>query len=1200
MEPMPIDEILTIDLSEEIKNVIDLEDISEREIQTEIEGYIVTDGLAKDYSDFVNKYTSNMRETGVWISGFYGSGKSYFGKLLGYMLSNRSIGGTPARDRILQRFSGITDESLIKNQISKLNSVISKVVFLDIAKQDTSKGLSFAFFKNFLRFLTFPENEHGIFLFRLMLSEGKTKPGEYIQTELGLDWEVLRTNSFKYAKAIKELFLKKGNSESDYENQMTTIRRGIDEYSSSRLKEELLNYLAYEKSEKIVFLFDEASEAITQKKFTLLDLEGLSESLSSLGGKVWTIAIAQEKLDDVINNSNLSKAQLTKVTDRFKTKIHLEATEVDVIIQNRLLRKTPEGIQSLHNYFNQNSGLITDHASIQGSGISKTDSAESYTTYYPFYKYQFDLLQNFLFGTKGYASTKVAARGMIITTYDILKQGVKDISTFHTVTGWQISREGQPQPPVRLVNRYDNADRILREANSKVSGRKLLETINFLTESEVTPATLQNIIKSFISHPEEYHKIQEDISNALETLTSAKILLETNSKFRITSDIEQRLLDEMNGFSVQGHNKKKQSVSIYKESNFLKNVSKFLDNGLQFDFYITTDNDDELSRTGQKFLKFKIKSIYNISENRLDDIENLKVQHQNDKDILWLVPDNQQFIEIDRLIEDIEKITYLEQKYNNPNSEEGKILISFTTSKSEKFNRLKNLMEDSLLNSTLIYFYNTYQLSKENSPSIIQAQQRSLVQNVYSKRLASQLSDTVAVAVIKETNNSRLHQYFSGNDFTFFDNQGNFNGENLKVSEEILYKIRNTFVDGATLEAELIQPPCGFSYGTVVSSVAALMRAGKVIAKYNGTEKFSWRDDGVLGIFSVAREFKRASFKAVTKSLSTLQKQEIAQFLVDKEVDKYIGRKVDFNTNDFELVSAIRDTAKHFSDKVSTLKNSEKEFSKFFPKAEENASFLNTFTGVVSESNYTDKAMEFLSSKAPFDTAIEEIVKIEKFMRNHLSKVKEWKTFINSVQDELKKVAISNEPLTQEKSKFETLLEGDLTQNFVSLQTSAQKTKDEYHNLFSTAMKECASQYTELESLSKNLLSEIATLPEGLNTEADRKANAHLQFAVQRKENKVELDFDVKDKKSRFTYSEVLSFIELFPSKKIDISILQAGLIKVKPPEPKEDDPKDPKPKKFSVKIPVQKTKVRDYKTWLQTELQKLASASDEDEVEFV
>ena len=71
-----INEILKIDLQEDIKNVIDLEDRSDREIQQEIESYIVTDGLGHYLDTFINKFVSNISETGVWISGFYGSGIS--------------------------------------------------------------------------------------------------------------------------------------------------------------------------------------------------------------------------------------------------------------------------------------------------------------------------------------------------------------------------------------------------------------------------------------------------------------------------------------------------------------------------------------------------------------------------------------------------------------------------------------------------------------------------------------------------------------------------------------------------------------------------------------------------------------------------------------------------------------------------------------------------------------------------------------------------------------------------------------------------------------------------------------------------------------------------------------------------------------------------------------------------------------------
>jgi hypothetical protein len=1213
---MKIKELLTIDLSEDIKNVIDLEDISEKEIQSEIDNYIVTDGLASEYASFVDTFTSNILETGVWISGFYGSGKSYFGKMLGYMISNRNISGTPARERITQRFTGVYDEALVKNALSRLDTIKSRVVFLDIAKQDTSKGLAFTLFRNFLRSLGLPENEHGIFLFQLMLNEEKTLVQDYVFESTGLDWTELKTSSFKYAKAIKDLYINKGNTDSDYDNLITTIRRDIDQFSAGRLREELTNYLRVEKNEKVIFLFDETSEAINQKKFNLLDLEGVSESLSSLGGKVWTIAIAQEKLDDVINNSNVSKAQLTKVTDRFKTKIHLEATEVDVIIRNRLLKKTEIGIQKLTEHYQKNSGKISDHAALHGAGISKTDNAENYSTYYPFYKYQFDLLQNFLFGTKGYASTKVAARGMIITTYDILKQEVQHADLFQTVTGWHIAKEGQPQPPVRLVSRYDNAERILLEAGSLISGRKLLETINFLSEAEVTPTSLPNIVKSYISDPDDQFKVQDDILKALELLTEAKVLLDTNKTYRITSDIEQRLLDEMNGYTVQGYKKKQELVKTYKSSAFTKGISKVTDSGLQFDFYITTDNEDELTAPNLKYLKVKIKSAYNISDDRSIDIESLKVQHQDDKDLVWLVPDNSQFKEMDRLIEEVERITYLEQKYNNPNSEEGKILISFSTAKSEKQSRIRDMVEESLINSTAIYLYNTFQLSTNNWQTILPTQQRSIIQNVYSKRLSSQLSDAVATSVIKEANNGRLQQYFTGTDFAFFDSQGNFIGENLKVAEEILYKVRNTFVDGATLEKELEQPPSGFTFGTVISSVAALMRAGKLIAKYNGSEKFSWRDEGVSSIFNVTREFRKASFKAVSKSLSALQKEELAQFLLDIKVDQYIGRKIDYNTNDFDLISAVRDTAKHFSDKVVYLKTSEKEFDQLFPQADANASFLGGYTGAVSEVNYIDKSIEFLDTKADFLKALQEIETVEKFIRINLTKVKEWKVFISSVQDEMTKAATSNPTIEKLKVDFDSHLNGDVIKNYSSLQQSAQKTKDEYHKLFSTAMLDCSAKYSEIETLSKKLLQEIESLPYGINNEAISKTSNLVQYAQQRKQSTIEIDFDVKDKNSRFSFSEIQSFIELYSTKKSEIDIIQATLIREvpptpptpkdddedgrpKPPKPDEVDPKPQTPKQIVVSIPKEKMKVSAYKEWLKQELQKIASMSDEDEIEL-
>ena len=150
-----ISEMLTLDLQEDIKNVIDLEDRSEAEIQQEIEAYIVTEGIGLHLYSFTNHFTSNIKETGVWLSGFYGSGKSYFGKMLGYIIDNPTIHGTPARERFIPRLKGISDQGLVENAIRKLDAINSRVVFLDVAKQNTERGLAFTLFANFLKNLGF-------------------------------------------------------------------------------------------------------------------------------------------------------------------------------------------------------------------------------------------------------------------------------------------------------------------------------------------------------------------------------------------------------------------------------------------------------------------------------------------------------------------------------------------------------------------------------------------------------------------------------------------------------------------------------------------------------------------------------------------------------------------------------------------------------------------------------------------------------------------------------------------------------------------------------------------------------------------------------------------------------------------------------------------------------------------------------------
>jgi len=600
-----------------------------------------------------------------------------------------------------------------------------------------------------------------------------------------------------------------------------------------------------------------------------------------------------------------------------------------------------------------------------------------------------------------------------------------------------------------------------------------------------------------------------------------------------------------------------------------------------------------------KKLKIKVKGLYNLSDDRTSDIETLKTQHQNDKDIIWVVPDNSSFKEIDKLIDDITKIEYLEQKYQSPRPEESPIIQNFKTAKSEKENRLKQLVEQSLQNGDAIYLYNTSQLDKENWQTILQTQQRQIIQNLYFKRLESQLSDEVAGKVIKEANDKRLKTYFAGPDFQFFDVEGNFVGEKLKPAEEILYLIRNTFVDGKTLQDELEIPPTGYTFGTVISTMAALMRGGKLIAKYDGEFKHSWDADKVSTIFTNATQFRKASFKAVLKSLSAQQKNEIVTTLQGLDHDTHTGNKLDWNTNDFDLGNAVRELAQRFCGKVDDMKIQHEEFNTLFAGLEKDKNTLSEFMGAVSENNYLEKADNFLSKKDAYSYAVTAIEKAEKFVGKNLPKLREWKQFADGVNDELIKSTKPNAEISKLYSEFQTQYGTEIVKNFAEIQKTVQKIKDEYFSLMKNAAADMAEKYSQLKIDAEKLVAEISLLPTGLNDEAASKANAISNYAEQRTNSNIVLKWDVKDTETKFTYSEILSFIDLYSSKKTDVDILKASLIREAPTKIENiDGETTPQIQTIQTKLPAAKMKVSEYRQWLQQELQKIAGANNDDEIE--
>lgn len=1200
-----IHEILAMDLQEDIKTVIDLEDRSELEIQQEIESYIVTEGVGRHLYNFINQFTSNVKETGVWISGFYGSGKSYFGKMLGYIIANPIINGTPARERFILRLKGVTDESLLENSIRNLEAIKSRVVFLDIAKQNTDKCLAFTLFGTFLKSLGFRDDIYGYMEFDLLIDGKLNEFKSKVKANEGREWDQLKVSNRQVAKVMRKAFFEMGYSEVDYADTHQVYSSAMQEFAASKFKDELEKYLKYCPEETLVFEFDEASEAISQKKFTLLDLEGISEALSSISNKVWTIAIAQEKLDDVINNANVNRSQLTKLTDRFKTKIHIESTEVDVIIRSRLLHKTEVGHQQLMDYHKKNAGLVSDATNLKSSFPTKTANAEAFTTYYPFHKYQFDILQKFLFSSNALVATQIAVRGMIITTFDVLRKQMKERDIYSFTPGYAICTEAQVAPPIGLVNKYDTAKKILNEHSSIIDGEQLLKTIHFLAESGVVSPTVENITKSYITDITTYYDVKPVIEEALGLLLEAKVLLLLNNNYKITSDLEGKLLEEMKDLDVRLSDKKRSLINhikAYKQFNLVAAINDGTDS---FRFSVLSDQDDELTGSGSKQLKLTVYSLFNISENRQDFIENLKLETQYQKDLITLVPNNKEFSLIDKLIGEVSRYSYIEEKYlNESDPAKRQIIRDFTIIREEKEKELRAKIENAYINASLIYMFDENLLNADTFKGTMSEIQRKMIKNIYTKRLVSGLSESL-VPKIFSSRKDGLSRLFSGDDFKFFDSHGNFTGDHLKVVEEINVKIKSRYVDGRTLEGDLSGAPWGYSFGTIVSTLVALFRAGRLSVKYNGETWFSHEQSGIQDAFTNATKFKSASFKSVTATLTAAQKNEAVQLLLDLEIESYTERKVDWNTNDFDLADSIRHTADHFIGVLKTLNETVNDFESLFPTVADQKKTLLSFAGKVMESNYIEKVEYLLTNSDQFSDAIQTILKAQKFIKQNFSKVSEFKRFIADVVSEIQKADRTDNTIREAHEEFSRLYSQDMVKNFGSLQQQVQIVKDNYYKLVKNAAAGMTHDYQLLSGKIDAALRILKSYPAEVNVQNQKKLNELKYYCTKRIIKEPALEYTISCKNCGYSLSDILNYTALVITKENELLIIQSNFVtETTKPEPEDDGTPDQppvpkKPRKVHFQVTSKVMTVQEYKSLLTAQLSSLAAARPDEEIEL-
>lgn len=384
-----------------INGVIKVDETEEQSIEQEVDEYVITKELRRHFSTFFERYADALDvptgDMGVWISGFFGSGKSHFLKMLSYILENREISGIRTVERFQEKFA---DDPATLAQIDKATRPETETILFNIGiqssinKDDTAVQRVFA--KVFYEHLgLFGRNLKVAQLEYFIRQQGKYEAfQEAYQRISGKPWAEDRQGFAFRGKYVVATLMDVMNMSEDHANAWFKDKAPI-EFSIELLVSQIK---AYVKSKpqgfRLLFMVDEVGQYVGTNVSLLLDLQGIIEKLGSeCKGQVWVVCTGQSALDEIIK---VRSDEFSRIQDRFKTRLSLSSSSVDEVIQKRLLQKTPEATALLAGVYDTNAAVLRNLFTFNTNIVAikrEYKGGQEFAANYPFIPYQFTLLQ---------------------------------------------------------------------------------------------------------------------------------------------------------------------------------------------------------------------------------------------------------------------------------------------------------------------------------------------------------------------------------------------------------------------------------------------------------------------------------------------------------------------------------------------------------------------------------------------------------------------------------------------------------------------------------------------------------------------------------------------------------------------------------------------------------------------------------------
>ena len=826
---MQIKEMFKDDIERKINGVVQVEQEKEDVIKQEVKEYVVTSELKKHYTQFFNEYSESFSEptdnVGVWITGFFGSGKSHFLKMLSYLLENKEVDGKKTVDYFRKKF----DDELSFMNIQKCVEVPTETILFNIDMESSGQKDDTAVLRVFSKVFYDHLGFYGNDLKLAKLEQNKTKKGkmdifkEAFENINGEPWVDTRASFSFFEDDIIDALV-----ETDVMSQ-TNAEHWFDssesyDISIAQLVDEIKEYVDTKpKDFRLLFMIDEVGQYVGTNTSMLLNLQSLIEKIGSVcRGQVWIIATGQEALDEMIK---VRINEFSRIMARFAIRLSLTSSSVGEVIEKRLLTKTDEANTVLDNVYENNENVLSNLYTFdtEVKDLKGYSSEDEFARVFPFVPYQFIIMQKVFNEIRkhGHAGKdKSGGERSMLDGFQESAQRIKEKNELTLVPLYVFydTLHSSLDTSIRFV--MERAEKAAKEANGltveDVDLLKLLYLVRYIDDIKSNIENLTILMADSINV--DKIELRQQVIESLDRLQKHNYIGRNGEIYQFLTDEEQDIAREINNQSIDAANVISKVCTIIFDDIYTTKKYRYTKNGYNydFDFIKSVDNQNHGNSNGEMKLKFITEANDDSSELRLI------TESKEHEAICKLSEEYSIFSDIENALK-IEK--YIRQKNVSQLAESTQSIIN---SKQKEARRLikdaKEHISDAILHGKFYIDGEQKNISGNNAKSVLDKALETLVEHTY---------DHITDIEEPVSNDADIRAILNGNVGMEGMEANQAACDNVYSYLETKYEQKMP-ITMATLQSRYQSIPYGWKEIDIAAIVARLIQAQRVTVKHSG------------------------------------------------------------------------------------------------------------------------------------------------------------------------------------------------------------------------------------------------------------------------------------------------------------------------------------------------------------------------------